>query len=229
MFLTDCMTGWIMLTVLSPCVHVWSAVMVSQPYRVTGINGTAKIKCFIYPQPTYQSTSPPNNHSPYPYPDPEELRVSLLKGLHGRQHLCSSILSVTEQKEINVAGEQEAQCYAQVRDSALEVTVTGLRPEDTDIYRCDIEVFYPPPYLRLTGNGTLVHVPDSSGCTVQDAQTQISFLGYHDGHDEDDKRTASVSVPVVVLVILVTFVIMIIIFLQTLNCQRRRRVTEFLL
>lgn len=40
----------------------------------------------------------------------------------------------------------------------MEVTVSGLKATDTDMYRCEIEVFYPPPYLRLTGNGTLIHV-----------------------------------------------------------------------
>lgn len=49
-------------------------------------------------------------------------------------------------------------CFAQVREGTVEVTVTGLKATDTDIYRCEIEVFYPPPYLRITGNGTLIHV-----------------------------------------------------------------------
>lgn len=52
----------------------------------------------------------------------------------------------------------QVQCTAQVTEGAVEVTVSGLKATDTDIYRCDIEIFYPPPYLRLTGNGTLIHV-----------------------------------------------------------------------
>lgn len=36
--------------------------------------------------------------------------------------------------------------------------MTGLKATDTDMYRCEIEIFYPPPFLRLTGNGTLIHV-----------------------------------------------------------------------
>uniref|UniRef100_A0A3Q3R0G6 Immunoglobulin V-set domain-containing protein n=1 Tax=Monopterus albus TaxID=43700 RepID=A0A3Q3R0G6_MONAL len=46
----------------------------------------------------------------------------------------------------------QVQCSAQVRDGAVEVTVSGLKATDTDLYRCDIEVFYPPPYLHLIGN-----------------------------------------------------------------------------
>lgn len=36
--------------------------------------------------------------------------------------------------------------------------MSGLKATDTDMYRCEIEVFYPPPYLELIGNGTLIHV-----------------------------------------------------------------------
>lgn len=49
-------------------------------------------------------------------------------------------------------------CHAQVSEGAVEVTISGLKATDTDIYRCEIEVFYPPPYLRIPGNGTLIHV-----------------------------------------------------------------------
>lgn len=52
----------------------------------------------------------------------------------------------------------QLQCSAQVRGGAVELTVSGLKAEHTDMYRCKIEVFYPPPYLHLTGNGTLIHV-----------------------------------------------------------------------
>lgn len=52
----------------------------------------------------------------------------------------------------------QLQCSAQVTGGAVELTVSGLKAEHTDMYRCKIEVFYPPPYLSLTGNGTLIHV-----------------------------------------------------------------------
>ncbi len=52
----------------------------------------------------------------------------------------------------------QVQCSAEVKEGAVEVTVSGLKVTDTDLYRCELEVFYPPPYLRLTGNGTLIHV-----------------------------------------------------------------------
>ncbi|XP_044073823.1 cytotoxic T-lymphocyte protein 4 [Siniperca chuatsi] len=219
MFLTHCMMARIVLTVL--CLPVWSAVEVTQPYRVVSTNGTAQVPCFIQPQPSYHQIQPYYDQSLlYPYPDPEELRVTLLKGLHGSQQLCSSILNFTEQRETSVEKEGEVQCSAQMREGAVEVTVSGLKATDTDMYRCQIEVFYPPPYLRLVGNGTLIHVLDSSDCPVQGAQRQIA-----DQHveEEGDEMMAPVSIPVVILVTLVMFVLIIIIFLQALQCERGRR------
>ncbi|XP_035531822.1 cytotoxic T-lymphocyte protein 4 [Morone saxatilis] len=159
MLLTHCMMEWIVLAVLSLCLPVWSAVKVIQPYRVVTTNGTAQVKCFIKPQPSnHQNQLSEDQSMPYPYPGPEELRVTLLKGLHGTQKVCSSVLILKEQREIKEEIEGEFQCSAQESEDAVEVTVSGLKATDTDMYRCEIEVFYPPPYLRLTGNGTLIHV-----------------------------------------------------------------------
>ncbi|GLD65817.1 cytotoxic T-lymphocyte protein 4-like protein [Lates japonicus] len=198
-----------------------SAVRVIQPYRVVSINGTAQVQCFTQPQPSYNQIKPSYDQSPpYPYPIPEEVRVTLLKGLHGSQELCSSILNFTEQRETGVEREGEVQCSAKLSGGAVEMTVSGLKPTDTDMYRCEIEVFYPPPYLRLTGNGTLIHVLDSSDCPVQGAQRET---GDEEDDNEGDERMASVSVPVVVLVILVMFVLIIIIYFQTVQCERGKR------
>lgn len=69
-----------------------------------------------------------------------------------------------------------------MREGAVEVTVSGLKSTDTDLYRCEIEVFYPPPYLRLTGNGTLIHVLGET--PPQDTQTltcTITHLAHSTG------------------------------------------------
>ncbi|XP_074514412.1 cytotoxic T-lymphocyte protein 4 [Sebastes fasciatus] len=225
MFLTHCVMEWIVLTVLSLCLPVWSDVKVIQPSRVVSTDGTAQIQCFVQPQPSYHQIQPSDDQTlTYPYPDPEELRVSLLRGLHGTQELCSTMLNFTEQREAGVEKgaekDREVQCSAQVREGAVEVTVSGLKATDTDMYRCEIEVFYPPPYLRLTGNGTLIHVLGSSDCPAL-AQRQIAH--HHGDDEEDDEGMAPVSFPVVVLVILVMFVLLIIIYFQALQCQRGRR------
>ncbi|KAJ4918424.1 hypothetical protein JOQ06_004169 [Pogonophryne albipinna] len=145
---------------LSLCLPAWSAVKVVQPYKVVSSNGTALVQCFLHPQPFHHQSPLPNNDLSYPFPEPEDLRVTLLRGLHGSTKICSSILNLTG--PIETGEEGEVQCSAQRREGALELTVSGLRATDTDLYRCDIEIFYPPPYLRFTGNGTLIHILGSS-------------------------------------------------------------------
>ncbi|XP_070694742.1 cytotoxic T-lymphocyte protein 4 [Pempheris klunzingeri] len=224
MLLTPCMMEWTVLTVLSLCLPVWGDVKVIQPYRVVSTNGTAQVQCFVQPQPSYHLIQPSYAKSlAYPYPDPQELRVILLKGLHGSQELCSSILNFTEQRETGVERKGEVQCSAHLREGAVEVTVSGLKATDTDVYRCEIEVFYPPPYLRLSGNGTLIHVLDTSACPVQRAQKQTAHQSDGEEDDEREERMAPVTLPVVVLMILVIFVLIIIISVQTLHCERGKR------
>lgn len=130
----------------------------------------------------------------------------------------------------------QVECTAETTHDTVEVTLSGLNVTDTDMYRCEIQIFYPPPYLRLIGNGTLIHVlgeataqpclstklkslvlrflsasTDGSSCPVQEAQRQ----SHHQGEEEgDEDSTAPVSVPVVVLVIAIICVLIIIIYFQ---------------
>ncbi|XP_044220832.1 cytotoxic T-lymphocyte protein 4 isoform X1 [Thunnus albacares] len=210
------------LSTVSTHPSLLTAVKVIQPYRVVSTNGTAQVQCFLQPRPSYHQSEPSHDHTlPYPYPDPEDLRVSLLKGLNGTQKFCSCSLNLGLTKA-DVKKEGEVLCYAQVREGAVEVTVSGLKATDTDVYHCEIEVFYPPPYLKFTGNGTLIHVLDSSECPVPEAQRQITHQG-DDESDESYETMAPVSVPVIVLLTLVMFVLIIMIYVQTLQCERGRR------
>ncbi|KAF3694491.1 T-cell-specific surface glycoprotein CD28 Precursor [Channa argus] len=217
MFLTHSVMGWIVLTVLSLCLPVWSAVKVIQPYKVVSTTGTAQVQCIIQPQPAfdYIHHSSMENHG-YPYPDPEEMRVTLLKGLHGTQELCWSIPNLAEQGDNSSKEEGQVQCSAQVRGGAVEMTVSGLKTTDTDVYQCIIEVFYPPPYLRLPGNGTLIHVLESPDCPERQ-------IAHQSDEDEGDEGMAPVSTPVVVLVVLIVFVLIVIVYLQIAQCQQGKR------
>uniref|UniRef100_A0A8C2XB00 Immunoglobulin V-set domain-containing protein n=1 Tax=Cyclopterus lumpus TaxID=8103 RepID=A0A8C2XB00_CYCLU len=139
-----------------------AALKVIQPYRVVSANGEAQVKCL-------------------------ELRVTLLKGLYGAREACSSILTLTGQREPAVEHQGGVSCSAQMTEGAVEVTVTGLRAADTDSYRCDIEIFFPPPYRRLTGNGTLVHVLGGTARTEtflshSQSHSPISFLSTEKGN-----------------------------------------------
>nr|XP_046261038.1 cytotoxic T-lymphocyte protein 4 [Scatophagus argus] len=224
MYLVHFWMDWIVLTVLSLCLPVWSAAKVTQPYKVVSTNGTAQVQCFIQSHPPYNQMQPLNDQRlSYANHGLEELRVTLLKGLHGTQEVCSSILNLREQRDAAVEKEGEVQCSAQVRGGAVEVTVSGLKATDTDMYRCDIEVFYPPPYLRLTGNGSLILVLDSSDCAVKGAHKHSVDLSDEEEDDVGNEKIASVNVPVVVLVILVLFALLIIFSFQTLQYKQGKR------
>ncbi|XP_030283422.1 cytotoxic T-lymphocyte protein 4 [Sparus aurata] len=214
MFPAHCMMDWTVLTILSLCLPVLCAVEVIQPYRVVSTDGTAQVKCFIQPQPSYQSFYDQN-------PNPEVLRVTLLRGLHNIQEVWSC--NFTQQREGGVERDGRLQCSAQVTGGAVELTVSGLKAEHTDMYRCKIEVFYPPPYLSLTGNGTLIHVLGNTDCPMQGARRQTAPQDDEEQDEEDKEKMATFSVPVGALMIMIIIVLIIIISFQTLQCQGRKR------
>ncbi|XP_069580958.1 uncharacterized protein cd28 isoform X2 [Brachyistius frenatus] len=122
----------------------------------------------------------------------------------------------------DTCGAGRSECSAQARGGTVEVTMSGLRATDTDVYRCEIQVLYPPPYLLLTGSSTLVHVldTDSSCRPEQEAQRQDE-----EEDDEGDEGTEPVSVPVVILLIMIVSVLVVIIYFQIVACERGRRET----
>uniref|UniRef100_A0AAZ1XQX1 Immunoglobulin V-set domain-containing protein n=1 Tax=Oreochromis aureus TaxID=47969 RepID=A0AAZ1XQX1_OREAU len=138
------------------CSHnfiIFLSTKVTQPYRVVSTNGVAQIQCVIHPQSLK-------------YPYPEEARVSVLKGLHGHQELCFSILNFTDQRETQNSARGNEASY---------VTLSGLNVTDTDMYRCEIWIFYPPLYLELIGNGTLIHVLGEA-TALACLSTELKFL-----------------------------------------------------
>ncbi|XP_024919877.1 cytotoxic T-lymphocyte protein 4 [Cynoglossus semilaevis] len=221
MYLIHYMMGWIALTVLNMFfLPVWSELKVSQPYKVMAVNGTAKVQCLIDPQPSYNDVySSANQNFKYPYPNPQEIRVTLIKGLHSSHRFCSNTLNFTDHRWVDMA--KHGQCSAVVTEDGLELTVSGLQAIHTDLYRCKIEVMYPPPYLRLTGNATLIHVLESPECPAQEQQGHMLHL--RDKEDGDIDQEFQVGPPVVVLATLVMFVLIVIIFIQAIQCQQQRR------
>ncbi|XP_063070682.1 cytotoxic T-lymphocyte protein 4-like isoform X2 [Engraulis encrasicolus] len=117
-------------------------VCIVQPYRVVATEGVATVEC---------------RYSSPPHPHPEELSVALLKGLHGNEVVCWGKLNST-QLSWSTSGEPHA-CHTRMTNRGFNITVSGLKGGDTDIYRCQVVVRYPPPYRTRTGNGTLVYVP----------------------------------------------------------------------
>ncbi|XP_043986969.1 cytotoxic T-lymphocyte protein 4 [Gambusia affinis] len=221
MFLTHSMMGWSVLAVLTISVPVWSSVKVTQPYRVVSTNGTAQIHCIIHSR-TAASHLRPAQRLENLVSNLEDLQVALLRGLHGNQKICSSTLNISKNMQMQQEKDGDGQCAVQMKDGALVVTLSGLKATHTDIYRCAIQVFYPPPYQQLTGNGTLLHVLEDSPCPVRGPQRQQSEEEERDEEESNETKPA-VSVTVVVLVIAIICVLIIIITLQTLQCERGRR------
>ncbi|KAL2080908.1 hypothetical protein ACEWY4_022761 [Coilia grayii] len=160
-------------------------VRITQPYRVVATGGEARIEC--------RYASPPHPH-------PEELHVTLLKGLHGEAAVCEGYLNTTQ---LSWRTREPNACHASVTNLGVTVTVSGLKGEDTDLYRCLLDVIYPPPYLRRFGNGTLVYVPGEretglfpAGDPVTPGQRSggLGFgSGPGNGTDADPEREAGVG------------------------------------
>ncbi|MEQ2277508.1 hypothetical protein XENORESO_003724, partial [Xenotaenia resolanae] len=175
---------------------------VVQPYRVVSTNGTALIPCVIRPRTSF----PQIHHNQHLASNLEDLQVTLLRGLHGSQKICSSILNISEHQETQQEKDGDVKCAVQIKDGTVAVALSRLKATDTDIYRCQIQIFYPPPYLQLTGNGTLLHVLESLHFPDQGPQRQ---RGEEEEEEEEEKDNDEIKTPVSVTV--------------TLQCDQGRR------
>lgn len=110
----------------------------SQPYRVEGKEGEVPLHCSFSIKLR-----------------PEEMQISLYKGSHGQEKICSSFVNLSEPY---FTTDGTVNCRGNISSGRVDMIITGLRGEDTDIYRCEIEINFPPPYLRGVGNGTLVYI-----------------------------------------------------------------------
>ncbi|MED6272094.1 hypothetical protein CHARACLAT_026802 [Characodon lateralis] len=222
MFLTHCTMRRTVLVVLSVIVPVWSSIKVVQPYRVVSTNGTALIPCVIHPRTSFRQIHH-NQHLADPPSNLEDLQVTLLRGLHGTQKICSSIPNISEHQETQQEKDGDVKCAVQIKDGTVAVALSRLKATDTDIYRCQVQIFYPPPYLQLTGNGTLLHVLESLHFPDQGPQRQRGEEEEEEEEKDNDEIKTPVSVTVVVLVIAILCVLVIIITFQTLQCDQGRR------
>ncbi|XP_041940466.1 cytotoxic T-lymphocyte protein 4 isoform X1 [Alosa sapidissima] len=121
-----------------------NGLRIVQPYRVVATDDQATVECRYASPPRYQ---------------PLELHVTLLKGLYGAVSICGGYVNST-------IGSMQTQgtkaCKVTLSERGVNVSVAGMKEDDTDLYRCVVKVLYPPPYLERFGNGTLVYVPEYS-------------------------------------------------------------------
>lgn len=117
--------------VLFPALHV------SQPYRVVGKEGEVPLHCSFSPKRL------------------EEMQVSVYKGLHSHERICSVFVNLSEP---HFTTDGAVNCRGNISSGRVDMIISGLRGEDTDFYRCEIEILFPPPYLKGVGNGTVVYI-----------------------------------------------------------------------
>ncbi|XP_076849891.1 T-cell-specific surface glycoprotein CD28 [Brachyhypopomus gauderio] len=125
---------------------------VSQPYYAVGRDGKVSLQC------TYTRTNV------------EELHVSVYKGMYGREVVCSARVNLTDPR---IETEGGVHCKGNASQDTVDLTIFGLTGEDTDLYRCQVEFLFPPPYLSIVGNGTLVHIQETPDCHTEHSQARI--------------------------------------------------------
>ncbi|XP_062390977.1 cytotoxic T-lymphocyte protein 4-like isoform X2 [Sardina pilchardus] len=143
-----------------------------QPYRVVATEGQATIEC--------RYASPPRHQ-------PQELHVTLLKGLYGDATVCSDYLNSTARRK--QTPEPNA-CVITLSERGVNVTVAKLKGVDTDMYRCMVKVLMPPPYLVKRGNGTLVYVPGERETEMLNDRDAVPSPDTGSGDNGDYKRGA---------------------------------------
>ncbi|KAJ8383951.1 hypothetical protein AAFF_G00213200 [Aldrovandia affinis] len=122
----------------------------------------------------------------------EEMRVALYKGMYGEQ-----------------------QCRGELGHRSVDIVVSGLRGEDSDLYRCRMEVIYPPPYLVKYGNGTIFYIPE---------QAQHRDCPSPAGQKQEDPGSKQDILPIAVLVFFLLLIIIIIISTyKFVNMSHRRK------
>ncbi|KAF5895292.1 T-cell-specific surface glycoprotein CD28-like, partial [Clarias magur] len=143
----------ITLIVGFPLGHAYN---VSQPYYAVGVQGQVSLHCKF------------NTRS-----KPEEMQVSLLKGMYGEERICNAYVNISNP---SIVTNGSIYCRYNISPGRVDLTIFGLKGGDTDIYRCQIDVIFPPPYIRRIGNGTLVYIQDSPDCPSVHAQARIQEI-----------------------------------------------------
>ncbi|XP_056611480.1 T-cell-specific surface glycoprotein CD28-like [Triplophysa dalaica] len=136
----------IILVTIILYIQLGLALHVSQPYRVEGKAEYVPLHCLFHSKLR-----------------PEEMQVSLYKGLHGQERICSAYVNLSE-PFFTTSG--SVQCRGNISSGRVDMIIYGLKGEDTDIYRCVVEILYPPPYLSKVGNGTVVYIQDTPNCST---------------------------------------------------------------
>ncbi|KAG2459224.1 CTLA4 protein, partial [Polypterus senegalus] len=81
----------------------------------------------------------------------KELKVQLLRG--EKEEVCSVLIP---ENKVNVT--EPGACRIEVFNHSVNFHLSSLRPNDSDLYSCDMLTLYPPPFLKIMGQKTMVCV-----------------------------------------------------------------------
>ncbi|XP_073702046.1 T-cell-specific surface glycoprotein CD28 [Garra rufa] len=169
---------------------------VSQPYRVVGKEGEVPLRCNFSSNLT-----------------PEEMQVSLYKGLHGHEKICSAFVNLSEPY---FTTDGTVNCRGNISFGRVDMIITGLGGNDTDIYRCEIEIRFPPPYLKTIGNGTVVYIQETPNCPT--ASTQSQSQSQSQTPEQEAFRIDVGPLPLLYAILIITFCSLV---LQIVACKWR--------
>ncbi|XP_039613786.1 T-cell-specific surface glycoprotein CD28-like [Polypterus senegalus] len=85
----------------------------------------------------------------------KELKVQLLRG--EKEEVCSVLIP---ENKVNVT--EPGACRIEVFNHSVNFHLSSLRPNDSDLYSCDMLTLYPPPFLKIMGQKTMVCVIDKA-------------------------------------------------------------------
>ncbi|KAJ8255186.1 hypothetical protein GJAV_G00202000 [Gymnothorax javanicus] len=181
-----------LITLISLSSQVGRALRVLQPYKVVAVDGEVQLRCSYHARGR-----------------PEEMRVSLYRGEHRKERVCTHSFNTTLS---DLRNDGPILCRGELSPGGVDLIISGLKGEDTDIYHCQIEILYPPPYLIKFGNGTLIYIPEKMDCPAPLAQMQ-----------EEPHSTKSI-LPILVLAFFILIIITVIIFSYKFFKRGQRRI-----
>ncbi|KAL4609042.1 T-cell-specific surface glycoprotein CD28-like [Arapaima gigas] len=165
------------------------ALRLTQPYRLVAAGGELRLRCSYNLRILAQ-----------------ELVITLYRGLHGHHRVCAAGLNLTGIEPGSGMG-GPIRCTAEHSSAGVDLVVSGLKGEDTDLYRCVMEILYPPPYRMGIGNGTIFHIPENPLCP----ETEHQKL--------DSSRSASELLPVLVPAVIIVMVFVSVVVIITLTAK----------
>ncbi|XP_066544324.1 T-cell-specific surface glycoprotein CD28 [Amia ocellicauda] len=74
---------------------------------------------------------------------------------------CKLILKTNESSKFS---ENHDGCLVNRSDNKVDFTLLWLRKEDRGMYRCNVEIVFPPPYQRLNGSATTMLIVEENEC-----------------------------------------------------------------